>query len=420
MKDGYSFHHTEQCLDEMYQKMHDVYTRIFQRCGLRFRPVEADSGAIGGSHTHEFHVLADSGEDAIASCQSCDYAANLEKAACVPIPLPQRSQADKSPQKVSTPGCKTIAEVAKYLSVDEQKTLKALVYTYDTGSFAMVVLRGDTEVNEAKLKSILGADLLAPATEAMIENTLGLPVGYIGPVGLKTELFSALILDSSRELSTDMVGGALERDYHLVGIDPARDMPHFRHEDVGFVEAGATCPVCSNGILRIDRGIEVGQIFKLGTKYSDPMGLRYLDENGKQRIPLMGTYGIGVGRTAAAAIEQNHDADGIIWPAGIAPYHAHIVLLDPADQHAQQVCSSICAALTDANLSFVVDDRNERPGVKFKDADLLGMPLRITIGARGLKQGCVEVSLRRERNKDSLDIASAPQNVVQMLQGELR
>ncbi|MDD5673724.1 MAG: proline--tRNA ligase [Chitinivibrionales bacterium] len=402
MKDAYSFHVNDQSLDEMYWAMHAAYTAIFKRCGLDFRPVEADSGTIGGSVTHEFHVLASSGEDTIVSCDACDYAANIEKAqADILVQSPAAPPAGApAPQEVATPGLKSIEEVSSFLKIAPAQTIKMLVYSVNHGSSMVgVCIRGDRAVNEAKLRGLLGADSIAVPDENELRAKHGMPIGFIGPVNLdKTKYkLNSIIADFSVASLTDVVCGANKEDAHLLHVFPGRDLMPDRYADVGFVAEGDRCPRCHGGTLKQFRGIEVGQVFKLGTKYSGPMGMTVLNEQGNAQVVTMGCYGIGVGRTAAAAIEQNHDADGIIWPAAIAPFAVAILCLDPGNEEARTLSLHLHNELEKLNIDALLDDRDERPGVKFKDADLIGFPCRVTVGSRGLKEGCVEIKMRKSK-----------------------
>jgi prolyl-tRNA synthetase len=399
MKDAYSFHADESSLDEMYLTMYEAYKRIFSRCGLTFRPVEADSGTIGGSVTHEFHVLAQSGEDTIAFCDACDYAANIEKArsknsetaAAVPPDAP-------GPVETATPGKTSIEDVSSFLKITPRETVKMLVYEVDGGAyFAGVCIRGDRTINEAKLKSVLNATSVAIPSDETVASRLGCAVGYMGPHKLVCGGLREIIADVSIKAMGKCACGANKTGFHLTGVYPSRDFAVSRYEDVGFVSEGDACPCCEKGKLGMRKGIEVGQVFKLGRKYSKPMGLTFLTENNAEGLMTMGCYGIGVGRTAAAAIEQNNDENGILWPVPIAPYAVTVLCLDPANGEALSVSRAIHDACEACGLDCLLDDRSERPGVKFIDADLIGCPFRVTVGARGLKEGMVEVKGRNEK-----------------------
>ena len=387
MKDLYSFDRDEATLDVSYRAMYDAYTNIFSRCGLRFRPVEADSGAIGGSGSHEFMVIAESGEAEIVYCSACDYAANVEKADLhvIASELP----AGPAAATVATPGCKTIQEVAAFLQVKPEQTIKAVAYTGDKG-VVVALVRGDHEVNEIKVLNECGAIALELAGEAQIAACGGVP-GYIGPVGLKNAL---VIADLSVMAMHDAVTGANAPDSHLVHVEPLRDFTPDKVADLRLIQQGDPCPHCGAPVKKA-RGIEVGQVFKLFTKYSQALNATFLDENGKEKPLVMGCYGVGVSRTMAAAIEQHNDADGIIWPVAIAPYTVVVVPVNAKDAGQLALAESVYDCLKKAGVDALLDDRPERAGVKFKDADLIGYPLRITIGPKTAEQGQLEVRSRR-------------------------
>lgn len=392
MKDLYSFDRDEAGLDVSYQKMYEAYTNIFSRCGLHFRPVVADSGAIGGSDTHEFMVLAESGEATVLYCadEKCGYAANQERAEAVP----QKTGSGDAPgelTKVHTPGCRSVDEVTNYLKVPPEQVIKTVIYTTDKENVAVMV-RGDREINEIKLYNALECVRLDLADEQTVHRVTGAPVGYAGPLGLEG---IKLVADHEVMTLVNAVSGANERDMHLVNVNPERDIKPHIITDIRLVKAGESCPKCGKNLLEA-RGIEVGQVFKLGIKYSKALSATFLDENGKAKPFVMGCYGIGVTRTMAAAVEQNHDERGIIWPVQIAPYHVIVVPVSNKDQNLMQVAESIYCALNEAGVETIIDDRPERAGVKFNDADLVGYPVRITVGSKGLAGGQVELTLRRD------------------------
>jgi prolyl-tRNA synthetase len=391
MKDLYSFDIDEAGLEESYQAMYRAYNRVFSRCGLRFRPVEADSGAIGGNTSQEFMVLAENGEALIVYCDTCNYAANIEKATSrVEIP------AGASPQpieKVATPGQKTIDEVSTYLKVQPEQTIKMLFYGTGDGYIA-VLLRGSDQVNEIKLGNLLGGQKIYLASAEEIHQVFSLPVGYVGPVNLDPKI--TVFADSLVKLMRQAVVGANEEGCHLVNVEPERDFARVTYADLRLVKAGETCPRCRGKLLDA-RGIEAGQIFKLGTKYSKALNATFSDEAGQTQLMIMGCYGIGVSRTMAAAIEQNYDQNGIKWPLAIAPYQLHLI---PVSADQLGVATEIYQKLQDARIEVLMDDRNERPGVKFKDADLIGIPVRITIGPKGLAQREVEVKYRQDGREE--------------------
>jgi len=403
MKDGYSFHTSEECLDKTYWKMHAAYGRIFKKFGLKFRSVEADSGAIGGSVTHEFHVLADSGEDKIIFCTKCDYAANSEKAAKKKKDdLPPAQNQIPQPENVETPNKKTIAEVSQFLGVPQENLIKMLFYVIDGEKLAAVLIRGDLECNEVKLRNFFNGNSIEAANENKLLSD-GFAVGFLGPVGLKNDV--KIVADYSVKSISDGVCGANVKDFHTIHVSPWRDLPNLEYGDFSFADKGDLCPVCG-GLLDACRGIEVGQVFKLGTKYSAAMNMTYIDENGENKTPTMGCYGIGVGRSAAAAIEQNHDENGIILPIEIAPFSVSILLLDADDEQTAQIAEKLYLDLenADGGIDVLLDDRQERPGVKFKDHDLTGMPIQVIVGARGIKNGTVEVKIRHNGEKEAVGI----------------
>jgi prolyl-tRNA synthetase len=420
MKDAYSFHADEKSLDEMYWAMYEAYKRIFSRCGLTFRPVEADSGNIGGSVTHEFHVLAQSGEDTIAFCDACDYAANLEKACSkkpdTAVPVPPDAPA---PAEVATPGKTSIEDVSSFLKIAPQDTVKMLIYEVDKGAYSVAVcIRGDCTVNEVKLRSVLNAASVAIPSDDVVKS-MGLAVGYMGPYRLQCAGLKEIIADHSIKAMGKCVCGANREGYHLTGAYPSRDFSFSRYEDVGFAAAGDACPRCEKGMLQMCKGIEVGQVFKLGQKYSKPMSLTFLTDGDSESLMTMGCYGIGVGRTAAAAIEQNNDKDGILWPVPIAPYAVTVLCLDPANPEALSVSMKIHDGLEACGIDVLLDDRSERPGVKFIDADLIGCPLRVTVGARGLKEGMVEVKQRQEKKFEKIPKDNCIETVRNLIQARL-
>jgi len=407
MKDAYSFHATAASLDETYEAMRAAYSAIFRRCALDNVAVEADTGNIGGSASHEFMVLAQSGEDAVVSCPSCRYGANVEKATSKffldePEPAPAEAIAE-----LHTPGTQTIDDVGRFLGKPTSQLVKTLVFRADKKT-VMVLVRGDRDVNEVKVKNYLGATELelfptgSPYWNAEFERTTGGFVGYCGPVGAQCRV----IADASLKGRVNWIVGGNKKDTHLGGANPGRDFPEPEYADVTTVVAGDPCPRCSTP-LEIYRGIEVGHVFKLGTKYSEPMGCVFLDENGERKPMIMGCYGLGVGRTVAAAVEQSHDDDGIIWPMPIAPFEVVVTSIGK-EENVRAVAEDVYAKLLAAGVDVLFDDRDERPGVKFKDADLIGFPLRIAVGAKSLANGVIEWSWRKDRAKQ----LGAPAEVV--------
>jgi prolyl-tRNA synthetase len=391
MKDAYSFDVDEAGALASYESMYAAYERIFRRCGLDFRAVEADTGAIGGSRSHEFQVLATSGEDKIVSCGQCNYAANVEQAELVPATRGATTPTSGAPARVPTQGQRTIDEVSKFLGVPAERFIKTLIVQAD-GVLHAVLLRGDHELNEIKLKKRLGASEVTLAHEGLVQQATGAPVGFAGPVGaLKV---ASIVADHAVAGLVDAVTGANEADTHLTGVVEGRDFQVSGWHDLRMAVEGDPCPRCS-GALRTFNGIEVGHVFFLGTRYSDAMKASYLDEAGQEKSMVMGCYGIGVTRIMAAAIEQNHDENGIVWPAGIAPFHVHVLPLQMNVPEVVAAAEQVYKALQDAGLEVLLDDRDERAGSKFKDADLLGLPWRIAVGARGVKEGTVELKARR-------------------------
>jgi prolyl-tRNA synthetase len=390
MKDAYSFDADEQGAEQSYQKMHDAYSRIFTRLGLTFSAVEADSGPIGGSFSHEFMVLADTGEDLIVSCPACGYGANTEKAE-IRKPSERAAPAEKAEalQKVETPGMRTVEEVTGFLKVPPQRLIKTLIFTGPEGPFAALV-RGDHEINEVKLRNALGYDHIELADEAAIEKLTRAPRGFAGPIGLKV----TMIADYGLMGGSNFVTGGNEQDLHLLNVNPVRDFTVTRYADIRMAQSGDACPRCESA-LQISRGIEVGHIFKLGIKYSKTMAATYLDQQGREQYFVMGCYGIGVGRTVAAAIEQSHDENGIIFPPAIAPFSVVVVPVNTRDGEQMAIAEKIYAGLLDRGIEVLLDDRDERPGIKFKDTDLIGIPLRVTVGTKAVKEQRVDIKLRR-------------------------
>lgn len=393
MKDAYSFHATEEDAEREYKKMYDTYCRIFERCGLDFRPVEAETGNIGGSFSHEFMVLAETGEDAVVGCTKCTYGANVERAEAGYSHECDAGSSEKldSIERVSTPGMKSVEEVSAFLKVSPHCLIKTLIYNSDMGVVAALV-RGDYDLNEAKLLRELGAVWIELADEETVVKTTGAPSGFAGPVGLKC----TIIADHSVKGIVNGVTGANDADAHLINVNPNRDFTVKSFSDLRVVVDGDDCPRC-DGNLSIRRGIEVGHVFKLGTKYSNSMGATFLDEEGKQQPMIMGCYGIGIGRTVAACIEQNHDENGIAWPLPMAPFQVTILPLTAREKEVTEEAERLYREITALGVDVLLDDRDERAGVKFNDAELLGTPIRIVIGKKGLKEGGVEIKGRTEQ-----------------------
>ncbi|MBI5206771.1 MAG: proline--tRNA ligase [Candidatus Firestonebacteria bacterium] len=390
MKDAYSFHSNEESLEKTYKDMYDAYSNIFRRCGLLFRVVEADTGAIGGACSHEFMVQADSGEDAVVFCENCGYSANMEKA----VSKKKNNFLEEklvNIQKISTPGIKSIDDLSIFIGVKPEKIIKTLFYNTDKGEVA-VLIRGDYDINEVKLKNYMQSNELYLSDEETVKRFSGAEVGFAGPLGLKN---IRILADYSLEGCVNMIAGANETDYHYVNVNFGRDFNINDYIDIRILkETDEICINC-NQELKICRGIEVGHIFKLGKKYSQSMKATFSDENGEEKIYIMGCYGIGVSRTMAAAIEQNNDENGIIWPISIAPFHAEIVPTNTGDEKIRTSAFKIYQSLTSLGIETLIDDREERPGVKFKDADLIGIPLRITLGKNFTEADKIEIKIRR-------------------------
>jgi len=390
MKDAYSFHRDGTQAEAEYWNMHATYKRIFTRLGLDFRAVEADTGNIGGSFSHEFMVLAETGEDFIASCTACEYAANVEKAVCK-VKEAGSGKAEMKPlERVSTPGKKTVEEVSTFMGVKPSELIKTLIYKAGNEVVAALV-RGDHEINEIKLKNILGASEVALADKETVERVTAAPSGFAGPVGLKG---LKVVADDAVSGMANFITGGNEGDVHLRNVNLERDFMVNRFADIRKVMEGDHCPRCSDGRIAIFKGIEVGHIFMLGTKYSEAMGCKFLDEDGSEKPMIMGCYGIGVGRAAAAAIEQNNDKDGIKWPGPIAPFDVLVLPLNVNEKDVMDAAEEIYAGLKAAGLDALMDDRDLRAGGKFKDADLVGIPVRVVIGEKNLKEGMVEIKAR--------------------------
>ena len=405
MKDAYSFDRDQEGLDKSYNEMYEAYEKIFTRCGLKFGPVEADTGAIGGSNSHEFTAISEVGESEIAYCEACSMAATVERAECVDA-APQDDIAMLPMEEVHTPGTKTIEDVAAFLGLDKTQTIKALLFvTYDNegkeNGYVAAFVRGDRELNMTKLVNALGIPehAIEFADEAKMAAATGCVGGFTGPTKLHD---CTIVVDSELPGLKNLCAGACREDYHLINVNYGRDYEGDIVTDIKVLAEGDACPVCGAPVKHA-RGIEVGQVFKLGTKYSEAMGATYKDENMKDHPIVMGCYGIGVTRTMAAIIEQHHDDNGIIWPVAVAPYHVIITVMKPDDETQASVADDIYSRLMKAGVEVMLDDRKERPGVKFKDADLLGIPVRITVG-RGAADGIIEYKMRRDADKEELTV----------------
>jgi len=412
MKDAYSCHASEEDIDRFYPSMYQAYVNIFRRCGLETIAVEADSGIMGGSASHEFMVLAEAGEDTLIRCSACDYQANAERATFVK-PVYEQDSEELPIEEVATPDCKTIQELADYLGVATYQTLKAVFYaTWSQIIFA--IIRGDLEVNETKLAQALGAppDLHVATEEELAEA--GIVAGYASPVGLSGV---KVVADDSIQMGGNFVAGANKEGYHCRNVNYPRDFSVDILTDIALARAGDACPQCG-GPLAVARGIEVGHLFKLGTKYSEGTGATFLDKDGQAKPIVMGSYGIGTGRLMAAVIEQNHDEKGIIWPVSIAPYHVHLVSLGTGDARVVEKAEELYADLQAKGSQVLYDDRDESAGVKFNDADLIGVPLRLTVSARNLKQNGVEAKLRWEEKAELVPFESLYERVEALLTKE--
>lgn len=406
MKDAYSFHENEESLEETYRVMHGAYSRVFARCGLRFGAVEADSGAIGGDVTHEFMVFADSGESEVLHC-ACEYSATREgtKVAVPPVEDPREP---KPMETVSTPAMKTVDQVTEFLGVEPHQLVKTLIYSHEDQHVA-AMMRGDRDVSETKLTKIVGLAPLELATPETIESLTGAPLGFTGPVGLRGV---RLIADHSVVTMTNMVTGANEEDAHLRNVNIDRDFKPDLVADIAVAREGDPCPRCGKPLSSY-RGIEVGQIFKLGAKYTEKdstgkgMEATFLDASGQERPFVMGCYGIGITRTVAAVIEQGHDEDGLAWPISVAPYEVHVLPVNVSHEKSRRLGDELHNELEARGVEVLLDDREERSGTKFKDADLVGVPYRVTIGERGLKKGIVEIRERRTKEVSEVPLDDA-------------
>jgi len=418
MKDAYSFDVSDEAANQSYQTMRDAYTRIFQRCGLEFRAVEADSGSIGGSFSHEFMVLADTGEDTLVICRECEYAANVEKAKVVLAEFESKTADGPAYEvqdciKVETPGMKKVDRVAEFLKVTPQQVIKTMIYLADEEPVAVLV-RGDREVQSVKLKNLLDAAEVELTDDDTVWKLTKLPVGYIGPVDIPIKL----VADQEVMTMTNAVAGANEKGHHLIGVNPGRDFTPVAVGDLRQITEQDRCPVC-RGALELTEGIEVGHIFKLGTNYSEAMHAVYQDQEGKEQTMVMGCYGIGVSRVVAAAIEQNHDENGIIFPLPLAPIQVIVLNLGMKNEETTAAAEKLYLDLQAAGLEVLLDDRDERPGSKFKDADLIGIPYRVTVGKTWEKEGQVELRTRRDGTTALLAYEQAASTITTLIRDEL-
>ncbi len=414
MKDAYSFDTSVEALGKSYDKMYAAYCRIFDRCGLDYLPVEAESGPIGGDASHEFMIPADNGEDTVAHCATCGYAANLERA---DVGARDDTVPDvdlKDIHKLDTPGASTIEQVCSFLKCKPKKMIKTLIYTAD-GQPVAVLIRGDHEANEGKIRRALKADSLALATPEVIEKVTGAPVGFSGPSGMKEKI--RILADRDIEPMRNSITGANQADAHFIGVNPGRDFEVDLFTDLRNVCTGDPCPRCC-GTLALRNAIEVGHVFKLGTKYSHTLAARFLDDNEQLHDIVMGCYGIGINRIMAGLIEISHDSNGIIWPISLAPYEVLLEPLKVTDAETMKVADQLHDELAAAGVDVLLDDRDVRAGVKFKDADLLGVPLRLVIGPRGLKQGQLEVKWRWDKEPEMIDLDGAAEALTELIRAE--
>jgi len=410
MKDAYSFDTSLEAADASYQAMYNAYVRIFRRCGLDARPVEADTGDIGGKWSHEFMVLADSGEDGIVDCPACGYAANQERAERACPDTINNKDTGPAIVEIATPNTRTIDDLIAFFKCDASRFIKTLIYAVD-GKPVAVLIPGNRDLNEHKLKRLLNAKKVELADEDTIKKVTGAAVGFAGPVGLTIPIYA----DQSLKGASDRITGANKTDTHIAHVDIARDAAITAFDDLVIVGANDACPHCGK-IMQLKRGIEVGHVFKLGTKYTESFEAKYLNDKGQSELMVMGCYGIGVTRTLQAVIEQSHDANGIVWPVSVAPFTVSLLLLDPKDPSVCTVVDTLEKELQARGIDVFVDDREERPGVKFKDADLIGCPIRVVAGAKGLAKGGVEIKLRTSTSKDIdlLPVGEAANTIVNM------
>ncbi|MGB9779907.1 proline--tRNA ligase [Caldanaerobacter sp.] len=414
MKDAYSFDADWEGLDASFNKMYRAYSRIFDRCGLNYLVVEADPGAMGGRDSKEFMVISSVGEAVIAYCESCGYAANEEKAECL---VEAQEEELREVEKVYTPNVRSIEELVKFLGISPDKFVKTLIYKAK-GKLVAVLVRGDRDVNETKLLNVLGLreEELELADAESVEKVTGAKVGFAGPIGLKGDVL--LLVDSEIPLLRNFIVGANETDYHIKNVNYSRDFKADIVADIKNVVEGDRCPRCG-APLKIARGIEVGHIFKLGTKYSEALGATYMDEEGNEKPIVMGCYGIGINRTVAAIIEQHHDEKGIIWPMSVAPYHVIIVPVNVSDEEQKRVAEDIYARLLEERVEVLIDDRDVRAGVKFNDADLIGIPIRVTVGKK-VKEGIVEIKLRDKEEIEEVRVEKVVGRIKEIIEEKLR
>lgn len=414
MKDAYSFHTSQEDLEEYYKRCHEAYERIYARVGLpQVISVASDSGMMGGSVSHEFMLLTGIGEDSIVICNDCDYKANMEAAECIIKPM--RDEVSKEFEKVHTPGAHTIEEVCEFLKCEPKDSCKAVVYQRNADDhYVVLFIRGDLEVNETKLTNFLGYDV----HPAIITDECGLVAGFIGPVGLKGEC--TVLYDRSLMGRNNLVCGANEAEHHATGLDMERDVKGVTFHDFAKIQEGGICPVCGKESITISRGIEVGNIFQLGTKYTKSMDMTYLDKDGKTQHPIMGCYGIGVGRLAAAICEEHHDDYGPIWPLSVAPWQVHLCAVRADDEEVRAYADKMYEDLTNAGIEVIYDDRKVSAGVMFSDADLLGVPYRVIVSPRNMKQGVVELTARDKSFSESKSTETATEEIINLVRENLK
>jgi prolyl-tRNA synthetase len=411
MKDAYSFDMDEEGSNLSYEKMYAAYEAIFARCGLKFRAVEADTGPIGGSYSHEFMVLSNSGEDDIVSCQDCKYASNLEKAEVTIRESDSKTiEKEEGLQIVDTPEMRTIDEVTKFLSIGPEKLVKTLIYQTEHGPIAALV-RGDHELNETKLRNVLNVQELAMADPETVFDVTGAPMGFAGAIGLKVRILADFAIKEMKNMGM----GANKNDKHILNVNEGRDFQVEQYADLRMITSFDLCPRCG-GKLVFGKGIEVGQVFKLGTKYSTALKANFLDKNSREIPIIMGCYGIGIGRVVAAIIEQSRDENGIIFPISISPFEVTILPLEIHEATVRKVAENLYQHLSNLGLAVFLDDRDERPGFKLKDADLLGIPVRATVSLRTLKSDSIEIKLRSNPDLRLLSIDKTPEAIKEVVQ----
>ncbi|MFQ5787143.1 MAG: proline--tRNA ligase [Thermodesulfobacteriota bacterium] len=415
MKDAYSFDVDDDGAEKSYWSMYEAYNRMFERCGLEFRAVLADTGNIGGSFSHEFMVLAPTGEDVIMSCNKCDYAANLELAEIGAGENKQKKimEEKKTISEIHTPNLKTVDEVASFLKVNPNNLIKTMIVETEGRPVAALV-RGDHELSLTKLKRAIGADQVELASDKTIKDVTGGPLGFSGPVGIKLKI----IADRAIEKMINGVTGANKEDFHLINVNPNRDFNVDKFADIRVASNDDSCSKCKNGVLNSSRGIEVGHVFKLGTKYSEAMNATFVDAAGRERFFIMGCYGIGIGRTVAAAIEQNYDDNGIVLPISIAPYEVVILPLNMSQMQVVNISEDIYKKLKKAGTQVVIDDREESAGIKFKDADLIGIPIQIVVGPRTIKEDSIDIKLRKGGISNKVKIEEVEKEVATILNSQ--